>query len=198
MSSENLHAKRSAATRRKLIDAAATLFAEHGYGHVGTEQIVRAAGVTRGAMYHQFADKSELLAAIVEELDTRLAATIGERTLAQIHDPIGALLLGAVAYLDECANPATRQILLIDAPSFLGHGRWRAIGLKHGLGLIEAVLTAGMEAGVIKAVPPRPLAHILMGALDEATLYIADAETPVAARDEVMPTVQLVIESLRA
>jgi AcrR family transcriptional regulator len=41
---------------------------------VALETIVRAAGVTRGALYHHFADKTELFAAVFEQVEGELAA----------------------------------------------------------------------------------------------------------------------------
>ena len=65
-------ADRTAATRAALVAAGRTLFAEHGYAEVGTERLAHAAGVTRGALYHQFADKADLFAAVVEAVEIDL------------------------------------------------------------------------------------------------------------------------------
>ncbi|MBJ7472764.1 MAG: TetR/AcrR family transcriptional regulator [Solirubrobacteraceae bacterium] len=197
MTDESLHARRSAATRRKLIEAATTLFAERGYAAVGTEEIVRTAGVTRGAMYHQFADKAALLEAMVEEAEKALVQRVAEGAIAQAGDPIAALKAGSRAFLDEVADPATRQILLIDAPSVLGHARWREIGLRHGLGLVEGVLAHGVELGVLRPMPVRAMAQLVSGAIDEAALAIASADDPVAARATFDEALDLLIEAFR-
>src|SRR5262249_15520498 len=78
------HAARSEATRAKLVGAARPLFAERGYAGVGTEEIVRAAGVTRGALYHQFRDKEELFAAVVEQLHEEMARRTGAAAMASV------------------------------------------------------------------------------------------------------------------
>ncbi|WP_320668808.1 TetR/AcrR family transcriptional regulator [Patulibacter defluvii] len=198
MSSENRHAQRSAETRRKLVAAGRALFAEHGYAEVGTEAIVRAAGVTRGALYHQFEDKAELLAAVVEELETEVSRQIAEGAIARAHDPISGLLAGAEAFLRVVTTPEVRQILLVDALPVLGWARWRAIGLRHGLGLVEAVLQGAIDAGLLRPAPVRPLAHLLLGALDEAALYVADADDPDGAREQMLAVLGQLVEGLRA
>lgn len=198
MTDDSLHARRSAATRRKLIDAATALFAQRGYAAVGTEEIVRAAGVTRGAMYHQFTDKADLLAAMVEEAESALMQRVAEGAVAASADPVSALKAGAAAFLDEVADPAMRQILLIDAPSVLGHARWREIGLRHGLGLVEGLLAHGIETGALRSMPVRPMAHLFSGAIDEAALTIASADDPVAARKTFEAALDLLIDAFRA
>jgi AcrR family transcriptional regulator len=178
--------ERSAATRAALLAAARELFAEHGFGEVGTEAIVQAAGVTRGALYHQFADKTALFAAVFEALETDLARQLIEQIAATgTDDPMAELEIGVRAWLDACEQPAVQQIVLLDAPAVLGWERWREIGLRHGRGLVEAVLSAAMERGQIARQPAGALAHALLGALDEAALYIARAEDPAAARAEM-------------
>ena len=85
---------------------------------------------------------------------------------------------GIAAFLDECAEPELRQIALHDAPAVLGWERWREIGAANGLGLIEASLGAAIEAGEIRELPVKPLAHLLLGALDEAAMLVARSDDP--------------------
>src|SRR6187431_1170290 len=109
---------RSAATRAALIDAARPLFAEHGFGGVGTETIVRAAGVTRGALYHQFADKTELFAAVFEEVERDVNAGIVEVVTASgATDPLEIMALAADAWLEACERPEVQRIAVLDAPA---------------------------------------------------------------------------------
>ena len=140
---------------------------------------MRAAGVTRGALYHHFDGKRELFEAVYEQIEAELAERIAD----------GALGAGAAARwrrcgpaprcsCDACTEPEVQRIALLDGPSVLGWDRWREIGAEHGLGLIEATLQAAIDAGAIAAQPVRPLAHVLMGALDEAAMLVARAEEP--------------------
>ena len=92
---------------------------------------------------------------------------------------------GAEMFLLASTEPETQQIVLLDGPSVLGWDRWREIATEHGLGLIEATLQAAVEAGEIDSQPVRPLAHVLMGALDEAAMLVARAEDPERMRAEV-------------
>jgi AcrR family transcriptional regulator len=187
--------ERSEATRAELIAAARRLFAQRGYTAVGTEEIVRAAGVTRGALYHHFAGKPQLLEAVYEQVETELTEKIAEGALAG-PDPMAALSAGAEMFLDSCLEPEVQQIVLLDAPAVLGWDRWRAIAAEHGLGLVEGALGAAMDAGLIARQPLRPLAHVLMGALDEAALLVARAEDTDAARAEVGDILNGILEGL--
>jgi AcrR family transcriptional regulator len=190
-------AERSTATRGALVAAARRLFAERGYAAVGTPEVAAAAGVTRGALYHQFADKADLFLAVYEQVEQEVTERIGELVVAAgAHDPLEALTAGADAFLEACAEPEINRIALLDAPSVLGWEQWRAVGLKYGLGLTEAILRAAMDAGRIAEQPLRPLAHVLLGALDEAALYVARAEDPVAAREEMRTVLTGILRGL--
>src|SRR5215218_4675216 len=132
-------AERSTATRGALVAAARRLFAERGYAAVGTPEVAAAAGVTRGALYHQFADKADLFLAVYEQVEQEVTERIGELVVAAgARDPLEALSAGADAFLEACAEPEINRIALLDAPSVLGWEQWRAVGLKYGLGLTEA------------------------------------------------------------
>lgn len=190
---------RSAATRGALVAAARPLFAAHGFGGVGTETIVRAAGLTRGALYHHFADKTELFAAVYEAIEEDIAARIAERIAAEgVTDPVDVMTLGADAWLDACAEPEVQQIVLLDGPAVLGWQRWREIGMRYGMGLVEGVLARAIEVGRIPRQPVAPLAHVLVGALDEAALYVARAEDQAAAGAEMRAVVAALIAGLTA
>lgn len=193
------HELRSARMRAALIDAARPLFAARGFAGVGTEQIVRAAGVTRGALYHHFDDKTELFAAVFEQLEAEVTERIAAGALAVAGaDPLGALAAAADEMLGILADPGVERVLLLDAPVVLGWERFREIGMSYGLGLVSGALDAAMEQGQLPRGPVRPLAHLLIGALDEGALYVARAEDRERARREVLASVERLLGGLRS
>lgn len=190
---------RSNATRAALVGAARPLFAEHGFGGVGTETIVRAAGVTRGALYHQFTDKTELFEAVYEAIEEDLLGRLNELIVAAgATDPIEVMTLGADAWLEACGEQEVQQIVLLDGPAVLGWQRWREIGMRYGFGLIEGLVTHAIAVGRIAPQPSRALAHVLVGALDEAGLYVARAEDKAAAGEEMRIVIATLLAGLAA
>jgi AcrR family transcriptional regulator len=183
--------ERAAATRERLLGAARELFAERGYGEVGTEELVRRAEVTRGALYHHFKDKRDLFRAVHEQMEEELAAEIGGK-LAGIEDPEQLLRVGISSFLDAVMDPAVMQITLTDAPAVLGWATWREIDAKYGLGLITAGLELSMQTGFIPRQPVEPLAHLLLGGMGEAAMLVANG----ASRDEVEAALVAVVEGL--
>jgi AcrR family transcriptional regulator len=190
--------QRSEATRVKLLRAGRQLFARRGYASVGTEQIVRRARVTRGALYHHFRDKRDLFRAVHEQVEAELAQTIGEQIADVGDDPVEVLKHGVSTFLDACTDTAIARIALVDAPSVLGWEEWRAIDEKYGLGLVTLGLQAAMDAGALRPQPVKPLAHLLLGAMGEAGMVIANADDPQAARREVEPALLGLLDGLRA
>src|SRR3954451_10692474 len=189
--------EQSEATHAALIAAARPLFAERGFAGVGTEEIVRAAGVTRGALYHHFSGKDDLFRAVFEQIESEVTERIAQGALSD-PDPVAALRAGAEMFLDACLEPEVQRIVLIDAPSVLGWEGWREVASAYGLGLIKAGLAGAIEAGALAPQPVDPLAHVLMGALDEAAMYVAQADDPKKAREEAASIFEHLIESLRA
>lgn len=187
-------AQRTAATRAALIAAARPLFTERGYAPVGTDEIARAAGVTRGALYHQFAGKEELFVAVFEQIEADLMARLMVGVDgADLADPVAMLHADIDGWLAACAEPEVHRIVLIEAPAALGWERWREIGRRYAVGLVEELLRNLVAAGAVAEQPVRPLAHVLIGALEEAALYAARAEDRAAATAEVRAAlVQLV------
>lgn len=197
MNVKRTQAERTEATRTALIAAARPLFAERGYAGVGTEEIVRAAGVTRGALYHHFDGKQALFDAVYEQLEAELAERIAAGAFAaNAEAPIDALRAGVEMALQASTEPEVQRIALLDGPAVLGWDRWREIAGRYGLGMVEATLQAAIDAGEIPAQPARPLAHVLMGALDEATMLVARAEDPEAMRIEVGRTLDLLLTGI--
>lgn len=194
MSSREEHA---AATRSELLRVARELFAARGYADVGTEEIVRAAHVTRGALYHHFHDKRDLFRAVHGQLADDVLATIMASTAGSA-DPWEALTRGVRAFLDACTDPAVIRISHLDAPAVLGWAEWREVDSEHWLGVVAAALQEAMDAGLMRRREVQPLAHMLLGAMVEASMMIANAPDPRAARREVEAPLLALLEGLRA
>lgn len=189
--------ERSAATRAALVAAARELWGARGYAAVGTPEIATAAGVTRGAMYHQFADKAALFAAVVEAVEEEVTTRLADQVVASgASDPAAALRAATDGWLDLSQQPDVRQIVLLDAPSVLGWAAFRDVAMKYALGMTEQLLQAAMDAGQLEMRPTRALAHVFIGALDEAALVIAMADDARAARAEVGEVLHRLLDGL--
>jgi len=192
-------AERSTATRRRLIATARALFAKRGFAAVGTEEIVKRARVTRGALYHHFRDKRDLFRAVHVEVEAEMAGFVRAQ-LAQtsVTQPMELFRAGARAFLDKSAEPAYGRIALIEAPTVVGWAEWRAVDERYGLGLVTTGLQAAMAAGAITVQPAKPLAHLLRAAIGEAGMLIANSSDRDTVRAEVEPALLTLIDGLVA
>ena len=190
-------AERRTATRNALIDAGRKLFAERGYERVGTEEIVAAAGVTRGALYHHFDGKRGLFAAVFEHVERELVERFSLEALTG-NDPFSALAAGTEQFLELSLDVEVQQITLLDGPAVLGWEEWHEIESRYGLGLVRAGLEAAIAAGQIRELPAAELASALLGALIEAALYVSRAEDQATAKANMTLGLRALLEGLRA
>jgi AcrR family transcriptional regulator len=190
-------AERAEHTRDALIAAARPLFATHGYAEVAAETIVADAGVTRGAMYHHFADKTELFAAVFERVEAEVSVRIADAAAAaQQSDPVELMRVGAHEWLDACADPEIHRIVLLEAPAVLGWSRWSDVANRYNIGLVRALLEQAIELGRIPSQPIDATAHTLLGAVREAALYLVRASDQEIARAEVGAVIDRMIAGL--
>jgi AcrR family transcriptional regulator len=189
-------AEQSEATRRKLVRVARSLFASRGYAGTSIEDITRRAAVTRGALYHHFSDKRELFLAVFEEVQRELGEKITAAAMAE-RRPERHLEVGLHAFLDACLERDMQRVVLLDAPAVLGWEAWHEADAAHGLGMIATALSAAMDAGYIERQEVEPLAHLMLGALNEAGLAIARAKDVAAARRRYGETLERWVEGLR-
>lgn len=167
--------ERREATRRALITAARRQFAESGYAATNTPAIAAAAGVTRGALYHHFADKQALFEAVVEEEHALLSLAINAAAGAEDEPgPVRALIEGGDAYLAGMQDPGRRRILLIDAPAVIPREKLAGINARFGLKTLVEGVAAAVEAGAIRDLPVLPLAQLLDALFDRAALAPAE------------------------
>lgn len=176
------NAARTAATRADLIAAARALFTEKTYAGTSTPEIAAAAGVTRGALYHHFADKQALFLAVAEREAEIVAAEI-ERAAPAAGDPVATLLAGGRAFLEAMRAPGRTRLLLLDGPSVLGRAAMDDIDARHGNRTLREGLVAAMRAGAIRNLPVDALTTQLGALFDRAALAVedgADAEAHLA------------------
>jgi AcrR family transcriptional regulator len=189
--------QRSAATRDALISAARKLWGLRGYAEVGTPEITAAAGVTRGAMYHQFADKAALFREVVEVVEQDVMVRMANVVAASGGTtPADAIRAAVDAWLEVSADPEVRQLILLDAPSVLGWAEFRDVAQRYSLGMTEQLLAEAIKAGQLARQPTRPLAHVLIGALDEAAMVIATADDPKRLRRETRQVLHRLIDAM--
>jgi AcrR family transcriptional regulator len=194
--SEVANSKRGETTKSALISAARALFVSKGYFATGTEEIVAKAGVgTRGALYHHFADKEDLFRSVFDQVQGDLAAA----TVVNEQDDALELLTAALQqFLDASAeNLDVQQVVLIDGPAVLGWDQWRRLEAQYGLGVITAMLDSAVAQKVIPRQPTAPLAHMLLAAVDEAALYIANAENRQQAHTQARQSLRRLLGGLR-
>jgi AcrR family transcriptional regulator len=189
---------RSRTTRAALEDAGRRLFAERGYAAVSAEEIVTAAGVTRGALHHHYGDKQGLFLEVLETLETENAATIAA-TIAAMPDPAdlrATMAVGLRTFLDVCRRPETVRIAMMDGPTVLGWERWRDLEARHGLGMITDALQRAVDAGLAAPAPVPVLAQLILSAVIEAGMIVAHAEDPDTARLEAEQCLMLLISGV--
>ena len=177
-----------------MLDAARSLFAERGYHGAAAEEIVRHAGLTRGALYHHFEDKKDLFRAVVDqmqgEIDERVARA--ERAQSGLREVVMA---GYRIFLDAALDPEMGRTFFLDAPSVLGW-EWHEMDARHAVGKIEGGLEALIAESFMEPQPVRPLARLINGALLEAAFFVAASEDPEAARDEVWGAMERLMDGL--
>lgn len=173
------------------------MWGARGYAAVGTPEIAEAAGVTRGAMYHQFPDKAALFLAVVEAVEADIMARLADAVAASAATtPAAALRSAADSWLVVADDPEVRQIILLDAPNVLGWDGFRDVAQRYSLGMTEQLLSEAMKAGQLPEQPVRALAHVLIGALDEAAMLIATADDPEQTRAEVSNVVHRLLDAM--
>jgi AcrR family transcriptional regulator len=184
-------------TRAVLLDVSRDLFATRGYAAVGLAEIVRAAGVTKGALYHHFeGGKTDLFRAVLAQVQADVGRSVAATADTEA-DPWGRLTAGCRAFLTASTDPAVRRIMLIDGPAVLGWSEWRAMDEAGSASHLADALTALVEAGVIAAQPVQPLVRLLSGAMNEAALWLAETGDP-RDLDAVLAALLRMLEALRA
>lgn len=186
----------AARTRTALLDAALEVFLRDGYAAAATEEIVSVAGVTRGALYHHFADKRDLFRGVIERIQKEAEGSLAPAE--PIEDAWEGFTSAVLASLDAVYDQATRRLLLIEAPAVLGWTEVRETHRHSSLKSIERTLvTVDPDVYEMSSTRTSVLAHLLIAAVEEAMLCLAHSDDPVRDRPAVEGELLRVLEAAR-
>lgn len=186
---ETLREKYAENTRRALLDTGLRLFTERDFASVSAEELVRATGLTRGALYHHFEGKPGLFEAVFEELERQASERI-RAEIAPVADPRERAYRAVDAFLDVCAGDAYRHIVLQQGPIALGWQRWRELDQLHLGGLVLDIVQVALDAGRLRPHPAQLVARAFYGALTELSITITEADEPELARTQAAALVR--------
>jgi AcrR family transcriptional regulator len=190
-----LRVRQAEATRALLIEVARKNFTEHGYGSTSIDAIILEAGVARGALYHHFTGKEALFRAVYEEVEGEVVARVMEAAASQ-PSPWDAVREGLSTFLDACLEPAFRRIVVLDSVSVL-QSQVMEVGIDPvELPMLRHVLNPLLGTTTFGGVAIDALAHVALGGLYGASLYIARSSQPHAARAEVDIVLDTLIRGL--
>jgi len=189
-------AQRRAATRAAILTAARELFSEHGYHGCSIDTILTRAESSKGAFYHHFRDKSEVLEALLTEFEEE-GVRRAKQWSAGITSPLEIIRVSAHNLLAWCTDPYVRQVVLTDALSVLGFVRWHQIDDRYTLDVLDRLLQRGIEVGDVRPLPStRMMARLINAATNEAALFVANAVDVEASRDEASAGIDHLIMSI--
>jgi AcrR family transcriptional regulator len=189
-------ADRRAVTRAAILAAARELFTQHGYHGCSVDTILDRAGSSKGAFYHHFSDKTAVLEALLTDFEEE-GVRRATQWSAGISSSLEIIRVSARNLLDWCADPYIRQVVLTDALSVLGFTRWHQIDDRYTLDVLDRLLQRGIATGEVRSLPStRMTARLIIGAINEAALFVANAVDVDTARSEAFASIDFMIMSI--
>ena len=192
---ERTQRERSETTTGELLDAARRLFAADGYPATSLDDVVRAAGVTKGALYHHFSGKPDLFRAVFEREHRRLAKIAVEAYRTE-DDRWEGLYAGCRAFFEAVLDPGVQRIALLDAPSVLGWEAMREIQEPYSFAQFREGLQNAIDDGRIAPRPIEPLAHMLLGAMCEGAMMAARSRDPRGQTRQMLKELRTLLDGL--
>jgi AcrR family transcriptional regulator len=194
MTERRTNEERSRRTRGALVATARQLFEANGYAGTSIEEVVRHAGVTRGALYHHFPTKLSLFDAVIVDIQDELAADV-VAAAEQDLDPWGRFVAAWLSFIEAAPDAGVRRLML-EAPTVLGHRRWHEIDDDHYLADITNGLTALHGLGLLDTDPTPELARMLLAISNTLGTFVAQDDDPETARATVLPIWERFLRSL--
>lgn len=186
----------SSSTKRALLDNATDLFTRHGYAGTSLDEVVAAARVTKGALYHHFPSKLALFESVFLRCQETSQKQIN-KSLRQSKDPWERATIGLKTFLDICQEPAYRRICIQEGPVALGHERWLEAEREFSFGLVFTIVTDLVKdiGGAEELI--ETFAHLFYGAIQSAGNYVADSADAETASTEVQTVIAAILAGLR-
>lgn len=179
-------AAEAARTARSVLDCATALFRERGFSKVSLDDVAKASGVTRGAVYHHYGSKVGLFLAVAAGLQKQVAGAVVAAAEAAGIDPREQLSAGSHAFLETITGQDMVQVLMVDGPAVVGWQEWRRLDSANSVThLREALASVGTPAEVLDAMTAQ-----LSGAMNEAALWVAQHPEPAVARAQAHQALQ--------
>lgn len=153
---------------------ASALFSSEGYAGVSLQDVVSAAKVTKGALYHHFGSKVELFAEVVQVAHREVAEEVEASAQGAGDDPWQGFLAGCEAFVAACTDERRRRLMLVDGPVVLGWSRWRVMDDEGAGASLRAGLDELLDRGLLRPLPVEALTRLLSGAMNDVALWVAD------------------------
>lgn len=170
--SENKNKLASTLATNKLIGIARTHFSRYGFGETSLEAIAKEAGFTRGAVYHHFKNKKTLFIAVLQQVQEEVGANV-EKTALTSDDPWEQLILGSIGFVEAAIQDTNKRILLIDSLTVVDWEEWRKIDQQNAGTHLADQLNMLKMTGQLVPLDPKLIAHMISGALNDLSLYLA-------------------------
>lgn len=181
-------------TRAKLIRAARRAFAAHGYAAASMDELTAEAGLTRGALYHNFGDKKGLLQAVIDQIDGEMLVRMHAARDAAATRWQG-LVDECIAFIEMALEPEIQRIVLLDGPAVLGDpSRWP--NQTECLRTTTQTVQELIGDGTLRPVNAEAAARLLNGAALNAALWVAAADDPPATLPKAIEAFRLLAAGL--
>lgn len=187
----------SSSTKRALLENATVLFTDHGYAGTSLDEVVAAARVTKGALYHHYSSKLSLFESVFMKCQEDTKKEI-EKSLRQSKDPWERARIGLQTFLDNCQQPTFRRICIQEGPVALGHERWHEAEKEFSFGLVSNIVRDLLEDMGGADDLAETFAHIFYGAMQSAGNYVADAADAEEASEQVQTVISVILAGLRS
>ncbi|MCX6406571.1 MAG: TetR/AcrR family transcriptional regulator [Propionibacteriales bacterium] len=186
----------SSSTKRALLENATQLFAAHGYAGTSLDEVVAAARVTKGALYHHFPSKLALFESVFDRLQEKATREI-EKRIDTADDPWERAQIGLEGFLEVCREPQFRRICLQEGPVALGHERWAVAERAASYGIVKRTVDALLDDLGGANELSEAYAAIFFGAIRSSSEYVADADDAEQASAEVLASISGILAGMR-